>query len=48
MLADLQRQGGYVWAYSKSTGCDHRMPLTIAPFAIPGGVEWAEVFAGDN
>src|SRR2546423_1337523 len=37
-LADLQRQGGWVWAYCEGIGCGHRVPLAIAPFAIRWGL----------
>jgi hypothetical protein len=38
-LADLQKQAGWVWVCREGTGCGHRAPVAIAPFAIRWGLD---------
>src|SRR5438477_189114 len=37
-LADLQKRGGWGWAYCEGQGCGQGAPLAVAPFAIRWGL----------
>lgn len=37
-LADLQKHGGWVWAYCEAQDCGHHVAIAIAPFAILWGL----------